>query len=1120
MILSLLASFGVSAREADYYAASSKLANGKWAKIKVERTGIQFVSNATLASLGFKDPAKVNAYGYGGALISEVLTDYQPDDLPLVPTVHTAGGILFFGNDVISRTLALSDAKMQFTHAANPYSDDSWYFLSDIDTAANTIDEIDIKDTPAEIVDTFTEQLIYEKDLFAPSTTGRVLLGEDFRSPATRAFSFQLPDNAGENVNFKVAFASNTSAASSLSFNVNGAKIPALTSDAIPAITNIEQFMRYVTTAHSASGVGANMQLQIQFKGNGNIQMARLDFIEVEYTRRLKLTDGQLYFMTNRAAPARMQISGCNADVTVWDVTDPSNIAKVKTDVNGSVASFTAPAGFRKYVAFNANVSGYPISTTTTVANQDIHSLPAPDMLIVSPAEYMNAANRLAQHHADVDDMTVHVLTPETIYNEFSSGTPDVSAMRKALKMWYDRALAQGIEPVKYCLLMSRPTYDHKTSSRPTPERPLIPTWLSDGGISHTTSYSTEDFIGMLDETSGNSFKIGREKIQVAVGRLPVVSAEEADLMVNKIINYVNNPDLGAWRNNIMIIADDQDNGVHLSQAERVYQNMNASETGNAFLYERLYLDSYKMMASSVGNTYPEAKDRMMRLWNEGVSYINYIGHASTKEWGHEDLLNWTDINNFSNTRLPFLYAATCEFARWDATDRSGAEKLWLYPASGIIATICPNRTVYITQNGNLNSATHNLIFNGGRNNTKRIGDIMIDGKNALSSTDDNKLRYILMGDPAMALVIPSNRISVEKIMSNDAPAQDDDLPVIPARGKVNLSGKIYLPDGSVNRDFTGVMHIQVHDAEMPVETNGNGEAGVVSVYNDRKTKLYTGSCRVKDGEWQTTILMPAEIENNYSPARMTFYASSEDGQEANGAFDRFYVYGFDDNAEEDNQGPEIKLFALNRPDFEDGGLVHTTPIVLASFSDPSGINISDAGIGHKITLCLDQNTYYEDVNSYYSSDPDDGTLGSISYPMPTLSTGEHTLRLTVWDNANNSATKTLKFNVGVAMDPVIYSIDTDVSPARENVNFLLSTDRPMAKMECTVEVFDLNGRRIWQSSEQVATDMTSALSVYWNLCDASGARVPRGIYLYRATLKTPEGTSTTASKKLAVTAP
>lgn len=1121
IICSIFFPVRVLARPADYYASSSRLADGKWARIHVERTGIQFVSKATLASLGFSDPSKVNAYGYGGAPISDNLKDFQPDDLPQLPTVHTDRGIYFFGRDRYRRIRNSASESMTFSHASNPYSDDSWFFLSDIEIEDRALAAAETASDAGESLDTFTEFIIYEKDLVAPSNTGRILLGEDFRSPTSRTFSFQLPDNAGGAAKFRVAFATNTSSgSSSLSFQANGKKIGAQSSDIIAALTSADQFMRHATMTRVADNVGNNLQLQITYKGGGTVLMARLDYIEVEYERSLRLADGQLYFSHTSPGSSVMTLDGCTDGTVVWDVTDPSDTRVVSLHISGGKGRFTAPAGYREYVAFTPSVSGYACTRGEKVSNQDIHSLESPDMLIVTPREYLEPARRLAAMHERQDSMKVAVLHPDEIYNEFSSGTPDVSAVRKLLKMWYDRSEsgAKG-RYARYCLLMSRPTYDHKTASRKA-SWPLIPIWLSYNGTSHNTSYSTDDFMGMLsdDMQSSTGFSIGQQKIQTSVGRLAVTSLEEADLMVEKIINYVEKPETGFWRNHVMIIADDQDNGVHFEQAEKVYGEMIGNGNGNDFLYERLYLDTYDLVPSSKGNTYPAAKERLLKLWDEGLMYINYIGHASPKEWGHEDLLNWIDINAFSNTRLPFLYAATCEFNRWDADDRSGAEVLWLYPGSGIIATICPSRTVYINQNGILNTSTHKTVFEKDNYLGKRIGDIMRDGKNGVNSVDDNKLRYALLGDPAMRLPSPAGNVKLDSISGLDVTRVTDDI-VLPALGKSKISGRVLNARGELDTTFDGVVYIQIYDAEKPIETKGNGDNGVVKVYNDRKIRLYSGSCRASGGLWSTTVLMPSEIENNYSPARIVFYANSESGTEANGSFSSFYVYGYDKSAAEDTEGPEISMFALNREDFSDGGLVHSTPVALAAFSDVSGINLSDAGIGHKMMLQLDGKASYEDVSSYYTSDPDDITAGSVAYPLPELAAGEHTLKFTVWDNVGNSSSRQLTFSVGVAMQPAICELTTDVNPARERVNFMLSTDRPMSRLECRIEVFDLNGRTVWRSDDRLTTDMTSAMSVDWDLCDSSGVRVPRGIYLYRATVITDEGTSTTASRKLAVAA-
>lgn len=1123
LITLLSASFHEAvAAPASNYASSSRLASGRWMKVKVERSGMQFVSNSVLSSMGFKDPSKVNAYGFGGGLISENLSDYHPDDLPLLPTLHVAGGILFFGVDNTVWRANSMQSDMVYQHSSNPYSDDSFYFLSDI-----TVDEYELRpatigQAPSGTVTSFTERMLYEKDMAAPSNTGRVLLGEDFRSPASRTFTFQMDDKVSNEVRFKVNFATRTTGgSSSLMFNANGVSVPATNADIIPAVSSTDQFMRVTNTVKQINLDGNNLQLQINYRGSGTILLARLDYIELEYIRRLALKDNQLYFHKTDDKSIRMQLSGCDDTTVVWDVTNPSVPAAVTLEGSGATRYFNSPEGERHYIAFNPAKAGYVLAAGEPVQNQDVHALPIPDMLIITPMDFMTAAEKIADHHRDYDGMTVHVLTPEVLYNEFSSGTTDVSAFRKALKMWYDRGKEADGDVPRYCLIMSRPTFDHKTPAT-KPGHPIVPIWLSPDGLSGTTSYSTDDFIGMLQETSGR-FSLATAKIDVAVGRFPVTDAADAMTMVDKLINYVENPDLGSWRKKVLIIADDQDSGVHLSQAENVYSRMISPTNGygNKLQYERLYLDAYPIVPSATGFTYPAAKERLLKLWNEGLLYIDYIGHASPKEWGHEDLLNWNDLNSFSNTKLPFLYAATCEFARWDAEDECGAEVLWRYPSSGIIATICPNRTVYISQNGILNNSTHQNVFMTDEDGKgKRIGDIMIEGKNSYGSSDDNKLRYVLMGDPAMRLPTPSRSVDVESISGIDLSDDEAEAPVLQARGRAEFSGVIRMPDGSVDTDFNGIVEIELHDAEIPVETNGNGENGRVMMYNDRKTRLYVGSARVNDGRWTATILMPSEIENNFSPARISLYAySSESGNEANGACDSFYVYGFDTTATEDVTGPEINFLGLNREDFMDGDLVHSSPVVLASFSDESGINLSDAGIGHKITLKLDDKKYFEDVNSYYISDPDDNTAGSVAYPLSDLLPGEHTLQLTVWDNANNSSSKSISFTVGVAKQPVIYTLDTDVNPARESVKFMVSTDRPMAKVECIVEVFDLNGRTVWSSNGNLTTDITAGLSIPWNLCDRGGQRVPRGIYLYRATIISPEGRTVTASRRLAVTA-
>ncbi|MDE5869646.1 MAG: hypothetical protein K2H18_05390, partial [Muribaculaceae bacterium] len=295
---------------------------------------------------------------------------------------------------------------------------------------------------------------------------------------------------------------------------------------------------------------------------------------------------------------------------------------------------------------------------------------------------------------------------------------------------------------------------------------------------------------------------------------------------------------------------------------------------------------------------------------------------------------------------------------------------------------------------------------------------------------------------------------------------------------------------------------------------------GLKRMYNDRKTRLASTSAKVENGRWSARLLLPMEIENNFSPALITAYAwNNSTGDEAHGATDNLYVYGYEEPETPDEKGPEIESFYINSASFTSGAVVNSNPIVFATLSDESGINISDAGIGHQMTLTLDGKKVYTDLNTFFTVDPSRQGCGSICYPLEDIEPGKHTLTLSVWDNANNSSSATLEFNVGAAVDPMIADLSTNVNPASTSVVFNVTIDRPNTEVNCMLEVFDLSGRTVWKSDRKVTTDMQSTLNTTWDLRDSSGVRVARGIYLYRATIRTAEGTYSSKSKKLAVTA-
>ena len=1126
-VMALSLAIGANAADAEKYASSSVLASGKWVKINISNPGLQTISRQNLKNFGFNDPNSVFVYGYGGRIISETLSVDLPDDLPPLPVVRKDdGSITFYATSNISPK-ASSSKQMKFDHTISPYGDNSFYFLSDVKPGSETssIDLSDIDGLP--VSTTFTSQLVHELDLLQCATSGRDYLGEDFRASKSQSFSFDLPDNVTGDANLRVRFGVNTSgASSSFIISANGQRLPATADDKIMQVTSSEQYYRLATSAKKAEGVGSSLNVGIEYSQGGVVNTARLDWIEVEYERSLSLRDSHLYFIVNPTKATAYTISGVSEKTIVWDVSKPWDIKEVKGHYDPEAKTLSIAVkdrGLREFIAFDPSVKGMAVTGCIKTSNQDIHSMPTPHMVIITPDEFAAASERIADLHRIHDGMTVYVLSPDKIFNEFSSGNPDVSAFRKLLKMWYDRSQNdQAGNQFGYCLLMGRPTYDQKMKNPETVKsgypRTLI--WQSPNSLTETSSFSTDDFIAMLeDEVSERPMQM--RKLLVGVGRYTVTSSLEADIVASKLEAYMTDPIYGAWRNNVMAIADDGDMAQHLLQTEKAITNMMSGTVGPHYAYDKVYLDAFERKQTGSGLTFPDAKDHMLMKWQkEGVSLISYIGHANPKEWGHEKLLTWNDINNMSNQYLPVLYAATCSFGKWDAADVSGAEIMLTNPAGGAIAVITPSRTVYINKNEAItNSISKEFFRKDSIGKGQRLGDILRLGKNLISSPDDNMLRYHLFGDPALRMPLAKHSVKIDSIAGLPLASDLSDAPVLKARSAVRIIGRITDTDGNTV-PFNGPIQYTLFDAEKSIHTYGWGEKGKDTVYQDRPSKLAIGSTMVSDGIWSATVLMPAEISNNFAPALISLYAYDPVMKtEANGSTDMLYVFGYDENSADDMEGPSIESFGVSSSSGSSGSVVHSSPVAMAVFSDESGINISDAAIGHKMNLVLDSDKIFDDVSHYFKPDPEDETRGSIAYPLINLEPGDHKLTLTVWDNAGNSTSEAIDFKVGLNLRPDVAEISSFYSREKDQLEVKVTTDRALCALQCRLECFDLSGNLMWSIERKAYSDSNSTFSFVWDLNDSNGSRLPRGIYNLRATVSSEEGLSTSHSKKIAVPA-
>ena len=784
----------------------------------------------------------------------------------------------------------------------------------------------------------------------------------------------------------------------------------------------------------------------------------------------------------------------------------------MEADLNGSELSFTIPAGrLREFVLVQTNQTFPSPEVVGEVASSNLHGLEQRDMIIISAPSLVQQAERLAVAHREKDGLTVEVVTPEAIYNEFSSGTPDATAYRRLMKMFYDRSSSLG-NPPKYLLLFGDGIYDNRGISgevQGVSRSNMLLTFQSQESL-NVYSYATDDYFAFLEDNSGSNFS--RDKMCVGVGRFPIRTVTEATQMVDKTISYMENKDSGSWKNNVTFVADDGNNEDsfttnHMKQADQLAEAIEEMQPG--FLVNKVYFDAYKR--SSLG-TYPDVHNEIEKLLKSGQLLINYTGHGSTTHWADESVWTQTDINNSSYKHLPVWVTATCDFTRFDDVKTSAGESVFLNPTSGGIALFTTTRVVFSGNNANLNKALIDNLFQEGANSRYTLGEAMMYTKRQLN--DSNKLNFILIGDPALKFAYPEYKARVTAV---NGEAVSDEPFEFKALSRITVEGEILNPSGSFAADFTGVLSSTIFDSQSSITTLGNSSEKFT--YLDYPNTIYIGRDSVRNGKFSFTFMVPKDISYSNKKGKLNLYASSET-KEAQGSFFDFIVGGTSDTAETDTIGPKIRQIYLNDSSFVSGDKVNTTPYFVAKLWDKSGVNITGSSVGHDMMLTIDSMPSMSyNLNSYYELLPDSENEGLVQFSIPEMEPGMHTAEFKVWDILNNSTTYTFTFEVAEGLKPNLIEMYATPNPARDQVEFFLHHNRPESNLKVTVMVYDMTGKFLWSTEKSGSSELFKAYIVTWNLTDNGGRRLRPGVYLYRAAISTNNSKEATKANKLIILA-
>ena len=740
------------------------------------------------------------------------------------------------------------------------------------------------------------------------------------------------------------------------------------------------------------------------------------------------------------------------------------------------------------------------------ITNQDHHADAATDMVIIIPTSQhlLAQAERLKAHHEQHDGLRVTIVPADELYNEFSSGTPDATAYRRYLKMLYDRATTPNDKP-RYLLLFGDGAWDNRMltsewSGYNTDDYLLC--YESENSFSQVNCYVSDDFFCLLDDeeviqtTNGNSTTYAG-KPDVAVGRLPARTPDEAKTLVDKIISYAQNEYAGPWQNEICMMGDDGNDNSHMKTADKVATMIESTYPN--YNVDKIYWDAYQRTSSSTGYSYPDVTRLIKQQLQNGALMMNYCGHGAAYAMSHELVMKLTDFESQQSNYLPLWMTASCDIMPFDGQEENIGETVMLNSKGGGIAFFGTTRTVYATYNEvmNLTFTKHVLTQGMAIGEAVRLAKCELVEKS--SDLTCNKLQYTLLGDPALQLNTPRQKMVVDSI--NGMPATQGIK--LAAGSIVKITGHVEL-NNETDTDFNGIVTLSVRDAEETITCRLNDRSSTGAdkafVYQDRTNYLYRGSENVTEGVFHFTFAIPKDISYTDGSGLMTLYAINADKtRSAHGENESFELIG-SSTALTDSIGPSVYCY-LNSKNFKNGGKVNTTPYFIAELYDDSGINASGSSIGHDLELIIDgdMNQTYN-LNNYFEYDFGDYRSGSIGFSIPQLSIGTHKLLFRAWDILNNSTTTELLFEVSEDAGSGEFNVTCTQNPASTNTQFVITHDRPGSELKVTLDVFDLGGRQLWRQTDTVmATNDT--VTIDWNLNVAGGSRLHTGLYLCRLTL-------------------
>lgn len=1091
----------------------SVLAEGEWFRFAVTEDGIFKIGIEELEAAGINasqiNPKSLSIHGYGGGMLPQINSASKIADLPEL-AIYVAGEddekfdkedyILFYaqGPDKV----VLHEEEASFNIENNIYADSAFYYLSFRKSNGKRVIQSTNEGGGFSKITSFDALLYHEKEIYNLLSSGKTWFGERFLPGDQLKIDFEVPDiDPDSEIKLFVSAMSSNTSPSTFEVTINNQAAGEIALSPIPKVNfttgdNLyeEKGMESEKWLNADPGsLTANLSIGLTFNANASEGFGYLNATAVNVKRLLKFRGQTILFQNLESLQnplSTFQIENNVAqEVRIWDISDPLEPLEQDYAQSDKMIAFGAQtSSLKKYAVFSVETLPVPVFDQR-IANQNIVAELNAELLIVSYPEFAEEAERLATFRRDHDNMEVAVVTPHQIYNEFSSGRQDVSAIRNYVKHLYDNGA------LKYLLLFGKCSFAYKEGMIIGDNTNFVPTYQSDNSLHPVETYSSDDFFGFLEEEEGRwreGIDADEHDLEIGIGRLPAKSTTDAKVIVDKIIHYsTNEKAFGAWRNEIVFVADDEDANTHQKDADKLATLVDTTHAD--YNINKIYLGAYPQE----GKSSEAAQKALNDAIKKGALIVNYSGHGNENLWAEEKLLTIPMIEQWKNyDKLSFFVTATCDFGKYDDPGQvSGGESLMFSEKGGAIGMVTTSRPVYSNTNFLLNNALYNVIFNKEGTAPLRLGDIIRITKNNSIQGYRNR-NFSLLGDPSLTLAFPDRQIKITAIESAASNQHQDTLKAL---SKMKIHGYIAGYDDVKLSSFNGVANVTIYDK--PVISSTLPGNGAVMDYAEQNQVLFRGKVSIKSGEFTIELMVPKNIDYAYGNGKISIYAYDEALLlDAHTGFTEVVVGGSVPPVTVDNDPPAITLF-MDDESFISGDVTGSNTTFIAQLSDESGININSNGLSQNIVATLNNEESFI-LNDFYESALDDYTEGSIAYPINNLEEGAYRLDFKVWDINSNFSERSIKFVVASNAKMALNSVLNFPNPFSDQTTFGFNHNRAGEDLEVVIFIYSLEGELIKELRTTIKNSSSRLQEIVWDGSNSSGGKLGNGVYVYKVVVQ------------------